>query len=636
MSTFLIALMAATLAANPPREPSWIPIGPPGGAVRALAADPTDARRVYLGAADGMFYRSDDGGRNWQRMSPGFPRRGCSLDEIVVDRNGVVYVGYWEVQGSGGGVARSADGGETFALTGALERESVRALAISFSDPREIVAGTLTGVFLSTDAGGSWKRVTPEGDRDLRNVASLAIDPEDPHVIYVGTRHLAWKTVDGGATWTPIHTGMIEDSHVMTLSIDRRDRQILYATACTGVYRSTNGGGEWMKMDGIPDSSRRTPAFSQGGDGLLVAGTTEGLWISDDAGRKWACATRKDLAVNALLLETDGSMLVGAENGVFLSSDRGRTWTASNTGFTEQLVSKVLFDPARRCMLVAVWGTAGNGGVFASTSLPHWARLGDGWNGRQVTSLALIDSTILAGTDDGVFEWNSGSNSWTRLPGMVGGREMRLRVNELLMLPFDRLLAATPSGVFISSDHGKTWTRPTAGETGDVSSLASSAADPHVVMAVTRSGFFRSDDGGEHWEQASPAIEGTTAHAVAFMPSDPHRVFATTTGGLFRSDDRGATWSRVGGGIPHSDLTGIAVQPDGRTMYLSDFTRGGIFGSNDGGATWKRLKTDGLGSDRVWMLAIDPTAPERLVAAASAGGLHLLTPTPVLTGNAVR
>jgi photosystem II stability/assembly factor-like uncharacterized protein len=117
------------------------------------------------------------------------------------------------------------------------------------------------------------------------------------------------------------------------------------------------------------------------------------------------------------------------------------------------------------------------------------------------------------------------------------------------------------------------------------------------------------------------------------MPSDHEVLFATTTGGLFRSEDLGASWARVDGGIPHSDLTGIVTHPDGHTLYVSDFTWGGIFRSIDGGSTWERMPTDGLASDRVWTLGLDPTDPERLLVAPPAGGLHQLVTT---TSSAAR
>jgi hypothetical protein len=45
------------------------------------------------------------------------------------------------------------------------------------------------------------------------------------------------------------------------------------------------------------------------------------------------------------------------------------------------------------------------------------------------------------------------------------------------------------------------------------------------------------------------------------------------------------------------------------------------------------MPTDGLASDRVWALDIDLTAPERLLASASAGGLHLLVPPPIASNE---
>jgi photosystem II stability/assembly factor-like uncharacterized protein len=157
-----------------------------------------------------------------------------------------------------------------------------------------------------------------------------------------------------------------------------------------------------------------------------------------------------------------------------------------------------------------------------------------------------------------------------------------------------------------------------------------------VAVAATRTGFFRSRDAGATWKAIAPALDGVTLHSMLFLPGDGRAILATTSGGLFRSDDRGETWKRVTGGIPYSDLTGIAASSDGQTIYISDFTRGGIFRSTDAGASWTRSPTDGLGSERVWTLAVDPLAPERVLAASSAGGLHLMNPPPVLTGSAIK
>jgi photosystem II stability/assembly factor-like uncharacterized protein len=630
---FMLTLL---LGAAPAWAQSWIPVGPPGGNVRSLVSDPRSPERIYLGTAGGLLYRSDDGGLHWHRPAPGFPLRDCSLDEIVVDPRGAVFVGYWEVQGSGGGVARSTDGGQTFTLLKGIEGESVRALAVAPSDSRVIASGTRTGVFLSRDGGLLWKRITPEHDLDLRNIGSLAFDPSNPRIIYIGTWHLGWKTLDGGASWIPMHRGMIDDSDVMTLTIDRTHPKTIYATACTGIYRSTEDIIAWTKLTGIPESSRRTRAFSQGGENgnLLLAGTTEGLWLSEDKGATWRLGTSKELVVNVVLVQPGGTIILGTEGaGVLRSSDLGRTWKSSNAGFSERFVSRLVFDPAGRRVLVAVSGDARYGGVFVSSRMPGpWTRLAKGLDGRRVLSLTISRTEIVAGTDDGIFAWAATAKTWRRVPVYLEEGELRSRVTELLTLSRDRLLAATSKGVIQSRDGGQTWTRPMLGRAGEISDLALCPDDSNLVMVATRSGFFRSEDGGSTWRQVSSELSDVVPHALAFMPSSDRVLFVTTTGGLFRSADQGTTWSRVTGGIPRSDLTGIAIHPDGRTMYASDFTWGGIFRSADGGSKWERMPTLGLASDRVWTLGLDPSAPDRLLAASRAGGLHLFFPTAVAGG----
>jgi photosystem II stability/assembly factor-like uncharacterized protein len=617
---------------------TWIPVGPPGGDVRALAADPRDPRQIYLGTSDGLLYRSDDSGAHWRRLSPGFPRRGQSLDEISVDARGVVLVGYWEVGGSGGGVARSTDGGNTFTVLKGIEGESVRALAVAPSSPQILAVGTLTGVFRSVDGGQGWARITPPDHADLRNIESAAFDPQDPNVMYVGTWHLGWKTTDGGQTWLPTHTGMVDDSDVMTLTIDRWKPQVVYATACTGIYRSEDGAGRWSKIKGIPSSSRRTRAFAQSPDdqNRLLAGTTEGLWSSEDGSATWRLITQKDLIINAVLALPGGVTLLGTEGaGVVRSTDAGRTWLASNDGFSERFVSKVVFDRLGRRVLAGIWGDRRHGGVFSAPG-PRgpWSRLGTGLEGREVLSLALLGRQALAGTDDGVFVSDLETGAWARMSTVVDGVDVHPRVQDILALPPRNLIAATSKGLLRSGDGGRTWVRPALGITEDVSALAVSPNDIDVVVAATGLGFFRSADGGQSWAQVSGGFGDVQPHTVAFMPSDDRVLLATTGSGLYRSNDQGATWARVTGGIPYTDITGLAIHPDGRTIYASDFTWGGIFRSVDSGKTWERLPTDGLASDRVWTLGLDPAAPERLLVASPTGGLHLMIPAGAATGAA--
>ncbi|HET9315024.1 MAG TPA: hypothetical protein VFQ51_05515 [Vicinamibacteria bacterium] len=623
-----LALGASALAASAGAE-SWIPVGPPGGDVRSLAADPRDPSRIYLGTADGVLYRSDDGGRRWRRMAPGFPTRGQSLDDIVVDSDGGLYVGYWTVEtNDGGGVARSTDGGQTFTVLKGIEGQAVRALAQAPSAANVLVAGTLTGVFRTGDSGRTWRRISPEGHIDLKNVGSVAFDPGAADTIYAGTWHLPWKTRDGGRTWYPISKGLIDDSDIMTITIDRQRPPVVYATACSGIYKSVDAAARWSKIRGIPSSSRRTRAFAQSPNDpqLLLAGTTEGLWLSRDGGATWQQATRKDLVLNAVLALPSGVVLLGADGiGVLRSDDGARTFFASNDGFSERFVSRMAFDPQGGRILVGIWGDRRHGGVLtAPDARGPWTRLAEGLEGREVLALATSGPSVLAGTDDGVFAWTASAGAWTRLPTIVGRIEAHPRVNDIAVVSDQEWMLATSKGLLRTADAGRTWQRTAVNVPGPASVVAVSPRDPRLVLAATAIGFYRSVDGGMSWTSAGGMLDGAEPHRLLFLPTNDTVAFTATSRGLFRTMDRGVNWARHPGGVPFTDITGLASDPRGQTLYASDFGTGGVFRSGDGGETWRRFSADGLVTERVWTLAVDPRAPDRVFAATPSGGLHLL------------
>jgi photosystem II stability/assembly factor-like uncharacterized protein len=624
----LLAILAALGAfaglVSPAGAQSWVPVGPPGGDVRSLAAHPGAPHIVYLGTAGGVLYRSDESGGRWERLEPGFPLHGMSLDDLAVAPDGTVYVGYWALRGGGGGVAHSDDGGRTFTVLPGISGQAVKALALAPSDPETVIVGTLTGVFRSRNGARSWRRISAEDHPELKNVNSIAIDPEDPNTIYVGTWHLPWKTTDGGRSWRSIHTGIINDSDIMTLTFDRRSPHTMYATACSGIYRTKNAAGRWTKVRGIPNSSRRTRAFAQHGQDpdTFFAGTTEGLWTTEDGGASWTLRTARELVVNALLTQPDGSLLVGTDGaGVLRSNDGGRTWTDSNQGFSERFVSRVLFAPAGGRVVVGVTADRRHGGVFSAPSPEGpWRRLAPGLEGREVLTIALAGDTVLAGTDDGIFL--SRGEAWRRLPTVVDGADLHPHVTDMLALGPQLFLAATSQGLLRSTDGGDRWQRHRLGVLRTVERIAVSSGPEPVVLAATPIGFFESRDRGASWTPVAGRIGDARVHALAFAPGSDRVVFVATPRGLYKSEDGGRGWWPRGGGLPLLDITGLAITRDGRTVYASEFTQGGLWRSDDAGETWDAVPTDGLATTRIWALALDPERPERLLAATPSGGLH--------------
>jgi photosystem II stability/assembly factor-like uncharacterized protein len=336
----------------------WEVTGPWGGDVRTLVASATDTDLLYLGTADGQIFRSGDGARTWQRLKPGLEKRGLSVDHIVIDPRDprILYAGAWAVaRDEEGGVFKSNDGGEHWKLLDATRKMSVRSLALAPSDSNLLIAGSanddpnLNGVFRSKDAGKNWERISPIGDKEIRNIQSVAIDPRDINVIYVGTWHLPWKSTDGGASWKQTGykaVGMIDDSDIFGISVNPANPDLVFVNACSGIYRSASRGEKWAKVPGIPFSARRTYKLlvHPSNPKVIFAGTSEGLWRSKDDGKRWMLLTSKTLVIRSIVITPDKPnrvLIATDDSGVRVSEDLGDDFAGCGIGdFQHELTSK--------------------------------------------------------------------------------------------------------------------------------------------------------------------------------------------------------------------------------------------------------------------------------------------------------
>jgi len=186
----------------------------------------------------------------------------------------------------------------------------------------------------------------------------------------------------------------------------------------------------------------------------------------------------------------------------------------------------------------------------------------------------------------------------------------------------------TGTGVYKSTDGGRSWTNIGLRDSGAVAKIAIDPAHPmRIFVAAAGSlfnqggdrGVYRSLDGGRSWTRVLAGSTDTTgASEVTLDPTNPGRVFAVlwdhrrqpnkrsysgVGSGVYRSTDGGATWQRLNGLVPAAtDLgrIGIGVAPsDPRRVYAivgrgesSTNTFDGFYASTDGGSTWSRLPDD--------------------------------------------
>lgn len=593
-------------------------LGPTGGSVQCFGQDPGNPNRVFLGTADGHIFGTEDGGAHWELLGRAGARADSVVTAILVDPRDPksLFAATWTRDpAAGGGVFQSGDGGRNWAGAG-LAGQAVRALAMAPSSPDTLVAGTLDGIYRTRDAGRTWSRISPQGDAEIRNLDSLAVDPKDPDVIYAGTFHLPWKTTDGGMSWQSIHTGMIDDSDVMSILADRKQPGRVYASACSGIYRSEDGGALWEKVQGIPYESRRTVQILQDAQhpDIVLAATTEGLWKSADAGSTWIRLTPADWPVTGIVLgpgETRAVLIGVEQRGVLSSGDGGEHFAESNDGFLHRQVLALAADPSDARHVLAELANAPAPFVETMDGGRTWLPLGPGLDSQKIIKIYGTPDGWWGALRDGGFaryDVSKGREAWTiagriasvpprgptrsQAPAVKGGplyRRFDLVVNDLAFSgPI--WFAATDRGLQVSRDNGRTWAGLSVGaiSTIPLDSVCVSADARHIWIGAIHD-VAGSSDGGVSWTWHSlPSMGGSLRHLwIAEEESQEGEILlANTQRGLYSSRDSGGTWQAEGFGLPEVPLSDLAVSGE---VFIASVETGGLYFSRDAGRSWSPL-----------------------------------------------
>ncbi len=610
-----IAALALACAGNSYAQ-VWRQAGPPGGTVISLAADPNNNNRLFLGTSDGHVFTSSDEGEHWQMIS----RIGTGQDDVVThiivdprDSNRL-YASSWALYSGGGGVYRSDDGGHTWNIIG-LAHETVRALAQSPTDPTLLLAGSLTGVYRSTDEGASWIKITPDNHPDLNRFDSVAFDPKDNNVIYAGTYHLPWKTSNGGKDWFPVVKGMIDDSDVMNIIVDPANSANVHAVACSGIYHSLNGGQEWVKYKSIPNVYRRTQLIRMDptNPDILYAGTTSGLWKTVNE-KDFRRLTPGDWVINAMLIDKKNpqKLIIGTEReGVQISNNGGESFVSANAGFHHMHISDVAVDrehPERALVVLTFdndaflatkdggssWTTLGPG--LKRTELRHvysaptgwWATLtSGGWSKYDEATKKWVRAGLYA-PDPATPAAKTASTTKGKKAAAAPATKKPVPmlaaflVNDMAFAN-DAWYAATAGGVLISNDHGTTWksasSDPLARKPAQSVEVSS---DGNQVWAVAERNLLYSANKGQSWD--AQELSFAAAGNLKLHRVDDSALFITTNMGLYGSRDAGKSWNRA-------DVRELSFQSvaGNSTALVATLQKHGLVASFDGGKSWQRM-----------------------------------------------
>ena len=665
-----IAASDPDTTAEPAKFENWAVVGPDGGDVRTVTIDPRDSERLYISTLDGQIHTSGNGGRTW-RLLVNLNQPELIIDDLFVDSQDskIIYASGHRHKGPGG-FFRSTDGGASWKEAKELKKESIHALTQSTADPNVLLAGAVTGVWISKNKGADWERIN--SPTNPINIDSLATDPRNTTTLYAGTWWRAYKSTDSGKNWRLIRNGMIDDSDVFAMKVDTTNPEHIISSACSGIYESFNGGEKWSKIQGIPSQSRRTrdimkhPSIPTN----YYAATTEGFWMSTNAGKSWAMTTPRTLEINSIAVHPTKPerVFIGTNNyGVMVSNDAGRSFTQTNTSFTSRFTYAVVADRQQPSRMYAATKNVATGGgfVFVSTDAGATWTASKSIDPTKLSPFAILQdrtnaNLIYLGTNKGLYRSFDRGVSWAAVP--VGKKAVAAPIKkapvkkgaakpviaaapavkwvsgiseQIKTLTFTEdgkngLIAGTDKGLFRTYDIAKGWEKLNlgAGINENIFTVHVPVGRPDTMwIGTATSGVLVSRDAGKTWAKAGGAAENAPISTITTDPTRPDYVYVGTSQTFFISRNNGSTWTRRGGGLPVGNFTSIAVNPDNANEIITSSAydqTGGIYISTDAGDKWKRVddKEWLMPSRRVWSVTFDPKNSNRIFAATHSSGVY--------------
>lgn len=639
LATFLAVGALALATAATAAVGSWSPLGPDGGSISALAADPANPDLVYAATPTSVF-RSSDGGDSWTFVGLGLGTFG--IRALALSGPAVIVGTYWE------GVWRSLDEGRTWrAVTAGLPSPArVNALV---ADPRRSERVWLAGgdgIFVSDDRGETW--TARNGDLPFAprggGIYSLVIDPANGQ-LYARTLEELFTSSDEGNSWSLLRCLGRRCGNVV---VDPTDAGTLF-TVAGGVLRSRDGGSAWEELRS-PRGLFTLLGFH--GGRLFAYGrpdtrSVNRLYWSADQGASWAIAAEQPEAHLIAVMASSGDTLylgsagVDSLGGVFRSGDGGEHWEAASSGLSGRWIESIAVDPQQPGVLYAQASdhllVSEDDGTSWRLSLAAPGVLVFG--GGDLLVDPLLRGRVWSTTGDQLWRSDDGGRRWLAVPRIGAG------IGAIAADPRTRggVWAGGRNGLF-HGPNGRAWKeiRPVRNERFGVADIAVAPSDPRVVWvsgsASTRAGaslgprLYRSADGGRTWQRRENGLPGTVTR-LALDPERSDVLFAAAGDGLFGSRDGGASWQRLTSPATVSvgpwEIVASPVAP--LTLYANSNLGGPegevVYRSLDAGATWQAVGGGGIapGSDGIRSLAVDPHDPRRLLAGTAKRGIFTFT-----------
>ena len=224
--------------------------------------------------------------------------------------------------------------------------QDTHGLAVDRKDPAKVYIATHTGLLVMQNDGELQRVGTAQDD-----YMGFSAHPKDANTLYTsghprdGGNIGFQKSTDGGKTWQKVSNGANGPVDFHSMAVSQADPSQVYGVDHGQLQRSSDEGKAWEVVNADIGNLITLTTNTTTKDAVF-AGTTNGLYVSQDRGQNWSKLGAINAAVMSLAINptNDKEMVAYTQTqGLQRSTDGGSTWNKLG-GYTGGMVMHLAYD----------------------------------------------------------------------------------------------------------------------------------------------------------------------------------------------------------------------------------------------------------------------------------------------------
>ncbi len=296
-SFILLYLFCFSLQAQVFQNLNYRFIGPEGNRAISVVGEPGNPLSVYLGAASGGLWKTEDAGTTWKSLLDSLEVSSISALALSESDPKQVWAGTGETflirpaHSIGNGIYKTTNAGKTWQNMGLEKTARIGRIVVHPNNPEWVYAAALghsygpqqeRGIYRTKNGGQSWEKVLFIDEQT--GAADVAMDPSDPEKLFAGTWQLqintwglnsggpgsgVFRTKDGGDTWERMKlliNGKQEVFGKTAVAIAPSNPKVVYAlveASSPTLFRSNDGGDSWKLISRNHTMAERAPYYTR-------------------------------------------------------------------------------------------------------------------------------------------------------------------------------------------------------------------------------------------------------------------------------------------------------------------------------------------------------------------------------------